>query len=186
MKKPADDREHLQGLFQHPARRMAKRIAARAGGRSAPGADVAQPRVDLRGERLALVDVFVAQGYHAAAMDDIADRAGVSKPVLYQHFPGKLDLYLALLDASSESLVAAVRHALESTPHNKQRVAATVEAYFAFVDDPAGAQHDGALLHILPCEAKVRAAFQARRIARSRAVQARERRVARSWRKGRR
>ena len=35
------------------------------------------------------------QGYHAAAMDDIADAAGVSKPVLYQHFPSKLDLYLA-------------------------------------------------------------------------------------------
>ncbi|WP_278256474.1 helix-turn-helix domain-containing protein [Nocardioides convexus] len=33
--------------------------------------------------------MFVAQGYHAAAMDDIAERAGVSKPVLYQHFPGK-------------------------------------------------------------------------------------------------
>ncbi|MDQ1699322.1 MAG: hypothetical protein QOG34_1185, partial [Frankiaceae bacterium] len=42
--------------------------------------------------------VFVANGYHAAAMDEIAERAGVSKPVLYQHFPGKLDLYLALLD----------------------------------------------------------------------------------------
>src|SRR5436853_4485245 len=84
-------------------------------------------------------DVFVAQGFHAAGMDDIAVRAGVSKPVLYQHFPGKLDLYLALLEASGESLVAAVRDALESTPHNKQRVPATVEAYFAFVDDPAGA-----------------------------------------------
>ena len=43
-------------------------------------------------------DVFVAQGFHAAAMDDIADRAGVSKPVLYQHFPGKRELYLALLE----------------------------------------------------------------------------------------
>ncbi|MEZ5096691.1 MAG: helix-turn-helix domain-containing protein [Nocardioides sp.] len=30
--------------------------------------------------------MFAAQGYHAAAMDDIAERAGVSKPVLYQHF----------------------------------------------------------------------------------------------------
>jgi hypothetical protein len=29
-------------------------------------------------------------------MDDIAEKAGVSKPVLYQHFPGKLELYLAL------------------------------------------------------------------------------------------
>ena len=37
-------------------------------------------------------------------MDDIAERAGVSKPVLYQHFPGKLELYLALLDAQTEAL----------------------------------------------------------------------------------
>jgi len=48
-------------------------------------------------------DVFVAQGFHAAAMDDIADRAGVSKPVLYQHFPGKRELYLALLSSTSTS-----------------------------------------------------------------------------------
>ena len=98
------------------------------------------PRTERRAQLLdAARDVFVAQGFHAAGMDDIAERAGVSKPVLYQHFPGKFELYLALLDASGESLVDAVRNALESTPHNKQRVAATVEAYFAFVDDPAGA-----------------------------------------------
>ena len=47
---------------------------------------------------------FVESGYHAAAMDDIAERAGVSKPVLYQHFPGKLELYLALLDTHCEIL----------------------------------------------------------------------------------
>src|SRR5258708_34717729 len=52
---------------------------------------------------------FVAQGYHAAAMDEIAERAGVSKPGLYQHFPGKLDLYLALLDESVEELVGIVQ-----------------------------------------------------------------------------
>jgi AcrR family transcriptional regulator len=79
-------------------------------------------------------EIFVAQGYHAAAMDDIAERAGVSKPVLYQHFPGKLELYLALLDVHASGLVERVREALESTTNNKQRVAASVEAYFDFVD----------------------------------------------------
>jgi AcrR family transcriptional regulator len=77
--------------------------------------------------------VFVSQGYHAAAMDDIADRAGVSKPVLYQHFPGKLELYLALLDESVDTLVETVRDALRSTADNRQRVAATFGAYFEFV-----------------------------------------------------
>jgi AcrR family transcriptional regulator len=79
--------------------------------------------------------VFVAQGYHAAAMDEIAERAGVSKPVLYQHFPGKLELYLALLDESAEALTATIRRALASTTDNKQRVRATFQAFFDFVTD---------------------------------------------------
>jgi AcrR family transcriptional regulator len=98
------------------------------------------PRRERRAQLLdAAREVFVAQGYHAAAMDDIAEAAGVSKPVLYQHFPGKLDLYLALLDSSSDALVAAVEEALASTADNKLRVQATVQAYFDFVDDPGGA-----------------------------------------------
>jgi len=98
------------------------------------------PRPARREQLLgAAQEVFVAQGYHAAAMDDIAEAAGVSKPVLYQHFPGKLDLYLALLDQHSEAMVAAVRVALDSTTDNKLRVAATIEAYFRFVDEDGGA-----------------------------------------------
>lgn len=79
-------------------------------------------------------DVFVANGYHAAAMDEIAERAGVSKPVLYQHFPGKLELYLALLETHVDRLIDRVREALSSTTDNKLRVAAAVGAYFDFVD----------------------------------------------------
>lgn len=93
------------------------------------------PRLARRAQLLgAAQEVFVAQGYHSAAMDDIAERAGVSKPVLYQHFPGKLDLYLALIDQHAEALVAAVRGALASTTENKQRVLATMDAYFHYVD----------------------------------------------------
>ena len=76
---------------------------------------------------------FVESGYHAAAMDDIAERAGVSKPVLYQHFPGKLDLYLALLDHHRSEIEEAVRSALSTTTDNKQRVLACVAVYFEFV-----------------------------------------------------
>jgi AcrR family transcriptional regulator len=78
-------------------------------------------------------DVFVAQGYHAAAMDEIAERAGVSKPVLYQHFPGKLELYLALLDESADELVRIVSEALSSTTDNRERVPATFKAFYDFV-----------------------------------------------------
>jgi AcrR family transcriptional regulator len=70
-------------------------------------------------------------------MDEIAERAGVSKPVLYQHFPGKLELYLALLDQHVELLGEQVRKALASTTDNKERVTACIQAYFDFVDEHA-------------------------------------------------
>src|SRR5262249_29746006 len=92
------------------------------------------PRLARRRQLLdAAMEVFVARGYHAAAMDEIAERAGVSKPVLYQHFPGKQDLYLALLDESIESLIQSVRTALRATSDTRQRVAATFQAYFGYV-----------------------------------------------------
>ncbi len=92
------------------------------------------PRTARRAQLLAAAqEAFVECGYHAAAMDDIADRAGVSKPVLYQHFPGKMELYLALLDERAGELEQAVRGGVESSTDNKARVYATVEAYFGFV-----------------------------------------------------
>ena len=78
--------------------------------------------------------MFVAQGFHAAAMDDIADRAGVSKPVLYQHFPGKRELYLALLEQQVDGLAQRVRAAMAGTDDNRARVDGAVGAYFDFVD----------------------------------------------------
>jgi AcrR family transcriptional regulator len=98
------------------------------------------PRRERRVQLLeAALEVFAAQGFHAAAMDDIAERAGVSKPVLYQHFPGKLDLYLALLDASCDDIIDNCRRALEATHDNKQRVGATVDAFYSYVASDSGA-----------------------------------------------
>ncbi len=113
---------------------------------SAVGAELGRggrmPRSARRIQLLAAAqEVFVAQGYHAAAMDDIAERAGVSKPVLYQHFPGKLDLYLALLDTQTSALAEGVRASLEGTRDNRERIHRVLLAYFGFVDRD---DHDGA------------------------------------------
>src|SRR5690554_7872818 len=98
------------------------------------------PRSARRRQLLAAAqEVFVAQGYHATAMDEIAERAGVSKPVLYQHFPGKLELYIALLETNVEQLVAEVTKAMTSTSDNKQRVYNAVAAYYDFVSSDSGA-----------------------------------------------
>jgi AcrR family transcriptional regulator len=107
-----------------------------------PARGARMPRPARRQQLLAAAqEVFVANGYHGAAMDDIAERAGVSKPVLYQHFPGKRELYLALLDTQAETLAAAVVQALSTTEDNQRRVHAVLSAYFAFVDRD---DHDGA------------------------------------------
>ena len=111
-----------------------------------PELDGARPRggrLPRRERRVQLLEsalgVFVQHGYHAAAMDDIAERAGVSKPVLYQHFPGKLDLYLALLDSSCDAVIDSCRVALDSTHDNKQRVGAAIEAFYDYVGKDTGA-----------------------------------------------
>ena len=96
------------------------------------------PRSERRQQLLAAAqEVFVANGYHAAAMDDIAERAGVSKPVLYQHFPGKLELYLAILDTHAAALIDSIRTGLAATDDNKARVQSVLRAYFDFVDGEA-------------------------------------------------
>ena len=94
------------------------------------------PRDERRAQLLvAALEVFTAAGYHSAAMDEIADRANVSKPVLYQHFPSKLDLYLAVIDLHIDYLVFAIQKAIASNRENSSRVAATVAAYFGFIDN---------------------------------------------------
>jgi AcrR family transcriptional regulator len=93
------------------------------------------PRGERRDQLLAIAsEVFVDRGYHAAGMDEIADRAGVSKPVLYQHFSSKLDLYLAVLGQHGDILVAGVRQALRTTTDNRQRLRAAVQAFFDFIE----------------------------------------------------
>ncbi|MDT0275181.1 TetR/AcrR family transcriptional regulator [Blastococcus goldschmidtiae] len=104
----------------------------------APAANRRTARLPRGARRVQLLraaqDVFVAQGFHAAAMDDIADRAGVSKPVLYQHFPGKRELYLALLEEQVSGLADRVADAMAATDNNRARVDAAVGAYFDFID----------------------------------------------------
>lgn len=93
------------------------------------------PRDERRSQVLAAAsDVFVGCGYHAAGMDQIAHRAGVSKPVLYQHFPSKLELYLAVLDWHITDMLGGIRQALHTIIDNRQRVRAAVTAFFDFIE----------------------------------------------------
>jgi AcrR family transcriptional regulator len=101
------------------------------------------PRRRMRApeRRAQLLDVarraFGASGFHAVSMEAVAREAGVTKPILYDHFPSKKDLYLALIDADLATLHEHVQRALASPAGNRERIRASFQAYFDFVDDHA-------------------------------------------------
>lgn len=88
------------------------------------------------------VQVFAHRGFHSTSMNDVADAAGVTKPVLYQHFDSKQDLYLALLDEAGARLRNAVRKAVANATSGKEQTELGFKAYFRWVAE----DHDAFLL----------------------------------------
>jgi AcrR family transcriptional regulator len=130
------------------------------------------PRALRRAQVLRIAqELFTSEGFHHVSMDDIAERAEVSKPVLYRHFPSKLDLYLTVVDARGDELLSAVDAAVATHPPGEVRphdaraiVTGVVRAYLDFVD---GAGESSALLfesdvrHDLEVRARVERATEA-------------------------
>jgi len=67
-------------------------------------------------------------------MEKIAQRAGVTKPVLYQHFESKKELYVALLDHDMAKLLAQVTAAVDQAADNPARILRGLEAYFDYIE----------------------------------------------------
>ena len=81
--------------------------------------------------------VFGRYGFHTVTMDTVAKEAGVTKPILYDHFPSKRDLYLALLEADLANLRERLHDALDRSAGNRERIRGSFQAYFDFVDEHA-------------------------------------------------
>src|SRR4051794_29771182 len=98
-----------------------------------------RPRLPAVRRRRQLLDValevFAQRGFHGASMAEVAKAAGVTKPVLYQHFGSKRDLYLQLLDDVGQRLLEEVQKATASAGGPRQQVASGFVAYFQFVAD---------------------------------------------------
>ncbi|CAB4820103.1 MAG: TetR family transcriptional regulator [Actinobacteria bacterium] len=88
------------------------------------------------------VQVFARNGFHSTSMNDVADAAGVTKPVLYQHFDSKQDLYLALLEEAGNRLRNTVTKAVASATNGKEQTEFGFKAYFRWVAN----DHDAFLL----------------------------------------
>ncbi|HWF16974.1 MAG TPA: TetR/AcrR family transcriptional regulator [Acidimicrobiales bacterium] len=87
-----------------------------------------------RGQLVAVaLELFAHRGYRATTMDDIAERAGVTKPLLYQHFSSKRALYLELVDSIAQDLLTAIRRAVMRAEGPRQQVELGFAAYFALV-----------------------------------------------------
>ena len=74
--------------------------------------------------------LFAEHGYAATTMDDIAEAAGVTKPLVYQHFESKRALYLELMDVFSTELVARIVKATANAEGPRQQVELGFAAYF--------------------------------------------------------
>jgi AcrR family transcriptional regulator len=93
------------------------------------------PAAERRAQLLTVAcRVFARDGYRGASMEAIADAAGVTKPVLYQHFPSKRALYTDLLATEIDRLHGEVDSALRLAGDNAERLRRGFGAYLRFVD----------------------------------------------------
>jgi AcrR family transcriptional regulator len=79
------------------------------------------------------LEVFSRKGFHLTSMEEVAEAAGVTKPVLYQHFGSKRELYLELLEDVGGQMMTAVAKAVAGARGPHQQVEAGFAAYFGFV-----------------------------------------------------
>lgn len=79
--------------------------------------------------------LFADRGFHASAMDEIARAAGVTKPVLYQHFASKRSLFVEVLHDVGGQLMTSLGSAAAEARTGRDRVQAGFTAYFRFVTD---------------------------------------------------
>jgi len=81
------------------------------------------------------VTVFADKGYHATSMNDVADAAGVTKPVLYQHFSSKRELFVELLTEIGAELQDTIGKATAEAAGPRQQIENGFRAYFHFVGE---------------------------------------------------
>ena len=82
--------------------------------------------------------VFAERAFELASMDEIAQRAGISKPIVYEHFGSKEGLYAAIVEREMEDLVRRVSDALSTGP-SRRRWEGAVIAFVDYVEtQPAG------------------------------------------------
>jgi AcrR family transcriptional regulator len=107
---------------------------------------MSSPRLSAPARREQILDVALEvlgrAGYHGASMNDIAEAAGVTKPVLYQHFESKRELYRAVMEEVGNRLLSSIAKATADAPDGKSQTERGFQAYFRWVAN----DHDAFML----------------------------------------
>ncbi|MBS1121861.1 MAG: Transcriptional regulator, TetR family [Deltaproteobacteria bacterium] len=103
---------------------------------------MSRTRLSGSARRAQLVDVgrqvFAKRGYEATSVEEIAERAKVSKPIIYEHFGGKEGLYAVVVDREMEYVVRRISEAI-ATGTPRERVEQAALAFLTYVrDQPDG------------------------------------------------
>ncbi len=83
----------------------------------------------------AAAGVFAERGYHGASIDEICRRAGVTAPVLYDHFDSKLALHKRLLERTRDELLAVWREHLSGDDPAEERIPRALDAWARYVQE---------------------------------------------------
>jgi AcrR family transcriptional regulator len=78
--------------------------------------------------------LFAAKGFDGTSVEEIAARAEVSKPVVYEHFGGKEGMYAVIVDREVQALTSALTGALEEGGHPKVMVERTALALLGYIE----------------------------------------------------
>lgn len=83
----------------------------------------------------AAAQVFAARGFHAASMGEIAERAGVSKPMVYAYFESKEGLWRSCLAGARRRLFESIDRAVDTAATPEEQLWIGVQTFFAFVEE---------------------------------------------------
>ncbi|HET8593352.1 MAG TPA: helix-turn-helix domain-containing protein [Solirubrobacterales bacterium] len=104
---------------------------------------LARARMSAADRREAILEAaraaFAEGGFHETSLDAVAERAGVSKALLYEHFSSKRELYVAMLEMHVHELVERISGAVAGAEPGEPRMRAGLEAFFGFVEERRGA-----------------------------------------------
>jgi AcrR family transcriptional regulator len=79
------------------------------------------------------LSVFASRGFHETSMNDVAEAAGVTKPVVYQHFESKRALFLAIIGNVGDQMIAEVTRATSAQEDGRSKAEHGTIAFFQWV-----------------------------------------------------